>query len=378
MNEKIYTNYRLQLPDEEVVGTLVVRDGLIADIQPDVTFTGQDGQGDYLMPGLIELHTDNLERCMSPRPGIQWPMESAVVFHDRQLVSAGVTTVYDAIALGDVFPTSLRMTHFGGMIDALHQGQLAGRFAADHRLHLRCEVSYKDVLAVTEDYIDNPLLSLISLMDHTPGQRQFVNIEKYKEYYTGKHGVPASKMEAYIQQRQLEQQQYGEENTVNLVKLAKSKNVAIASHDDATAAHVQEAIENGATIAEFPTTLEAAAEAHKQRLNVLMGAPNIVLGGSHSGNISAMELMQKNQVDILSSDYAPHSLLQAIFIIAQKMAKPLYEAMKLVTRNPANAVNLFHDRGSLEVGKRADLITVHDDGIVPRLTSVIVQGRRVA
>jgi alpha-D-ribose 1-methylphosphonate 5-triphosphate diphosphatase len=91
-----------------------------------------------------------------------------------------------------------------------------------------------------------------------------------------------------------------------------------------------------------------------------------------------MELMQKNQVDILSSDYAPHSLLQAIFIIAQKMAKPLYEAMKLVTRNPANAVNLFHDRGSLEVGKRADLITVHDDGIVPRLTSVIVQGRRVA
>ncbi|HEY9634035.1 MAG TPA: phosphonate metabolism protein PhnM [Coleofasciculaceae cyanobacterium] len=378
MNEKIYTNYRLQLPDEEVVGTLVVRDGLIADIQPDVTFTGQDGQGDYLMPGLIELHTDNLERCMSPRPGIQWPMESAVVFHDRQLVSAGVTTVYDAIALGDVFPTSLRMTHFGGMIDALHQGQLAGRFAADHRLHLRCEVSYKDVLAVTQDYIDNPLLSLISLMDHTPGQRQFVNIEKYKEYYTGKHGVPASKMEAYIQQRQLEQQQYGEENTVNLVKLAKSKNVAIASHDDATAAHVQEAIENGATIAEFPTTLEAAAEAHKQRLNVLMGAPNIVLGGSHSGNISAMELMQKNQVDILSSDYAPHSLLQAIFIIAQKMAKPLYEAMKLVTRNPANAVNLFHDRGSLEVGKRADLITVHDDGIVPRLTSVIVQGRRVA
>jgi alpha-D-ribose 1-methylphosphonate 5-triphosphate diphosphatase len=278
MDEQIYTNYRLQLPNEEVLGTLVVRDGLIADIQPDVIFTGQDGQGNYLMPGLIELHTDNLERCMSPRPGIQWPMESAVVFHDRQLVSAGVTTVFDAIALGDVFPSSLRMTHFGGMIDALYQGQLAGRFAADHRLHLRCEVSYKDVVSITEEYIDNPLLSLISLMDHTPGQRQFVNIEKYKQYYTGKHGVPLSEMDAFIQRRQLEQQQYGEKNTAALVQLVKSKNVAIASHDDATIDHVQEALESGATIAEFPTTKEAAAEAHKQGLKILMGAPNIVLG----------------------------------------------------------------------------------------------------
>jgi alpha-D-ribose 1-methylphosphonate 5-triphosphate diphosphatase len=377
MNEQIYTNYRLQLPNEEVVGTVVVRDGLIADIQPDVTFTGQDGQGEYLISGLIELHTDNLERCMSPRPGIKWPMESAVVFHDRQLVSAGVTTVYDAIALGDVFPASLRLTHYGGMIDAIFQGQMAGRFASDHRLHLRCEVSYKDVLAVTEEYIDNPLLSLISIMDHTPGQRQFINIESYKTYYTGKHGVPASEMEAYIQQRQLEQQQYGEKNTTALVQLAKTKNIAIASHDDATATHVQEAIENGATIAEFPTTLEAAAEAHKHNLKILMGAPNIVLGRSHSGNVSAMDLAQLGWVDILSSDYVPLSLLPAVFIITQKTGKPLYETIKLVTSNPAKAVDL-HDRGRLEVGLRADMITVHDDGVVPRLTSVIVQGSRVA
>lgn len=377
MDEQIYTNYRLQLPDQEVVGTLVVRDGLIANIQPDFAFTGQDGQGDYLMPGLIELHTDNLERCISPRPGIQWPMESAVVFHDRQMVSAGVTTVFDAIALGDVFPSSLRMTHFGGMIDALYEGHLSGRFAANHQLHLRCEVSYQDVVTITEKYIDHPVLSLISLMDHTPGQRQFVNTEKYRQYYTGKHGIPASEMDAYIQQRQLEQQQYAQKNTEALVQLAKLKNVALASHDDATVAHVREAIENGATIAEFPTTLEAATEAHKKGLSILMGAPNVVLGGSHSGNISAMELVQKNQVDILSSDYAPHSLLQAVFMIADQMNQPLYEAIKLVTSHPAKAVNLFHNRGSLEVGKRADLITVHDH-IVPRLMSVIVQGRRVA
>jgi alpha-D-ribose 1-methylphosphonate 5-triphosphate diphosphatase len=215
-------------------------------------------------------------------------------------------------------------------------------------------------------------------MDHTPGQRQFVKIEKYKEYYMGKHGVPASEIDVFIQQRQLEQQLYGEKNTAALVELAKTKNIAIASHDDATVAHVQEAIENGAAIAEFPTTLEAASAAHQQGLQILMGAPNIVLGRSHSGNISAMELVQRNQVNILSSDYAPHSLLQATFNIAKKTAKPLYETIKLVTSNPAKAVNLFCDRGSLEVGKRADLITVHDDGVVPRLTSVTVRGNRVA
>ena len=214
-------------------------------------------------------------------------------------------------------------------------------------------------------------------MDHTPGQRQFVNIEKYKEYFTGKHGVPVSEMDAFVQQRQLEQKEYGAKNCAALVQLAKERKIAIASHDDATAAHVQEAIENGAAIAEFPTTLEAASVAHEYGLKILMGAPNVVLGKSHSGNVSAMELVRRGWVDILSSDYAPQSLLQAVFAIA-KTGIPIYKTMQFVTSNAAKAINLFHDRGSLEVGKRADLIAVHDDGIVPRLTSVICRGHRFA
>ncbi|NES93530.1 amidohydrolase family protein, partial [Okeania sp. SIO2B9] len=167
-------------------------------------------------------------------------------------------------------------------------------------------------------------------------------------------------------------------NRQALVELAKQNGISLASHDDATISHVQEALENGAVLAEFPTTLEAAKEAHNSGLQVLMGAPNLVLGGSHSGNVSAMELVEQNLVDVISSDYVPRSLLQSIFIISHKIGKPLYEAMKLVTINPAKTINLSHDRGSLEVGKRADLITVHDDGIVPHLTSAIVNGRRVA
>lgn len=378
VNEQIYTNYRLQLADQEVLGTLVVRDGKIADIQPEVISQGQDGQGDYLMPGLIELHTDNLEQCITPRPKVRWPLDVAAIYHDRELIGAGITTVCDAIAIGDITPTSLRLMQFRPMIAAIEQGQEQGRFAVDHRLHLRCELAYEHSYTIAEQYADHPLLSLISLMDHTPGQRQFAKIEKYKEYYMGKHGVTEAEMEDFIRDRLEAQHSHAERNRQNLVNLAGAKNISLASHDDATTEHVQQAVADGAEIAEFPTTLDAAKEAHRHGLQILMGAPNLVLGCSHSGNISAMELVERNLVDIISSDYVPQSLLQAMFLIAHQAEQPLYQAMKLFTLNPARAIGLDGDRGSLELGKRADLITVHNDGIVPRLTSVVREGQRVA
>ncbi len=377
MSEQIYTNYRLQLPDQEIIGTLVVRDGKIAEIQPGIVNIGQDGQGQYLMPGLIELHTDNLEKCMSPRPGVKWPLAAAVSYHDRDLISSGITTVCDAIAIGDIKPNSVRVKRFGEMISAIYESQKTGKLLTDHRLHLRCEVSFEGIYNSVEKYANNPLVSLISLMDHTPGQRQFVSVEKYKEYYMGKYGISEVEMDKFIAYRQETQQQYAPQNRQALVNLAKQKGICLASHDDATINHVKEAVENGAVLAEFPTTLEAAKEARLSGLKVLMGAPNLVLGGSHSGNVSAMELVEKNLVDVISSDYVPRSLLQSVFMINHQIGKPIYEAIKLITTNPAKTINLFNDRGSLEVGKRADLITVYDDGIVPHLTSVLIQGRRV-
>ena len=126
MTETVFTNYRLQLPAEEVFGTLVVRDGIIADVQPGIVAQGHNGEGDYLLPGLVELHTDNFEQRMTPRPRVRWPMEMAAVYHDRDLAAAGITTVCDAIAIGDITPTSIRMTQFGPMIDTIHQGQNRG------------------------------------------------------------------------------------------------------------------------------------------------------------------------------------------------------------------------------------------------------------
>lgn len=376
MTEAIFTNYRLQLPDQEVLGTLVVRDGLIAEVQPGVVSQGHNGDGDYLLPGLVELHTDNFEQRLSPRPKVRWPMDVAAVYHDRDLAAAGITTVCDAIAVGDITPTSMRMTQFDPMINTIHQGQLEGRFAVDHRLHLRCELGYEPVYEVAATYAEHPLLSLISLMDHTPGQRQFAQVEKYKEYYQGKHGVGADEMEGFIQARIEAQQRHAEENRRKLVDLTQKHQICLASHDDATPEHVQEALQDGAEIAEFPTTLDAAKEAHSHGLQVLMGAPNLILGKSHSGNVSAMELIEQDLVDIISSDYVPQSLLQAMFLIAQQ--QPLYQAMRLFTLNPAKAIGLDSDRGSLEVGKRADFVTVHHDGVVPRFTAVRRQGQRIA
>ena len=378
MNEQIYTNYRLLLPNEEILGTLIVRNGKIADIQPGITNKGENGEGKYLIPGLIELHTDNLERCMSPRPGIRWPLEAAAIYHDRDLASAGVTTVCDAIAIGDVNPKSPRLKNYSQMINVLCQGKADKRFLVDHYIHLRCELAYPEVDQITEEYVHNSLLLMISLIDHTPGQRQFINLEKFKEYYMGKHGVTAQEMEEFITTRQERHKLYSKKNRHSLVELARERKIALASHDDATVDHVQEAVEDGVVLAEFPTTIEAASKAHSLGLKVLMGAPNLVLGGSHSGNVSAMDLVLLDLVDVISSDYVPQSLLQAMFIIAKKTDKPLYRSMELFTSNPAQAIDLFHDRGSLEVGKRADFITVCDDGIVPRLISTICAGCRIS
>jgi len=378
MNEQIYTNYRLQLPEQDLVGTLVVRDGMIAEIQPGTVAQGQNGQGNYLLPGLIELHTDNLEQCISPRPKVRWPLDAAIMYHDRELISAGVTTVCDAIAIGDITPTSMRLTQFAPMIEAITHSQNNQRFAADHRLHLRCELVYEHVCEVVAQFVDHPLLALVSLMDHTPGQRQFAQVEKYREYYMGKHGISRDKIDQFIQDRLDAQQQHGQRNRQGLVNLMRPRGITLASHDDATIAHVQAAVEDGAAIAEFPTTLDAAKASHQHGLHVLMGAPNLVLGGSHSGNVSALELLEHDLVDIFSSDYVPQSLLQAMFLIVRYTEKPLHEAAKMFTLNPAQAIGLAGDRGSLTIGKRADLITVHDDGTVPRLTAVIRAGQRVA
>ena len=212
-------------------------------------------------------------------------------------------------------------------------------------------------MPTVERLIDHPLLRLVSLMDHTPGQRQFASVEKYYQYYQGKFGYSDAEMAAYVAQKTELNRRFADANRRTLAALVRARGLPQASHDDGTHAHIEEAIALGMTIAEFPTTVEAATAARDHGMAVVMGAPNVVRGGSHSGNISACDTAAAGLLDILSSDYAPVSLLHAAFLLHSAIEMPLPEAVAKVSFNPAQALGLT-DRGEIAPGKRADLVRV--------------------
>ncbi len=366
--EQILTNARVVTDTEVFLGTVAVRDGLIHDVVQGRSQLpqAQDMQGDYLFPGLVELHTDNLEKYMNPRPGVDWPPESAVLAHDAQVVAAGITTVFDALAIGDVNPKGDRMRQLPIMQQAITQAQDEGHTRAEHRLHLRCELSHEKTLDLFTELVDSPLVQLVSVMDHSPGQRQFVKMEKYREYYQGKYHLSDAEMDAFIDRQIENSRRYSDDYRRSIADECRQRSLSLASHDDATLEHVQESAGYGMSIAEFPTTVEAAEVSHRLGLKVLMGAPNIVRGGSHSGNVAAADLAARGVLDILSSDYYPASLLQAARRLWEENEQyDLPRAVQSISLAPARAAGL-HDRGEIRVGLRADLVRVraHDTQFV--------------
>jgi alpha-D-ribose 1-methylphosphonate 5-triphosphate diphosphatase len=379
MQETILTNAVIVTADDSFPGSVVVRDGTIAEVAPGrSTAAGAlDLQGDYLLPGLVEIHTDNLEKHVAPRPGVRWPMRGAVLAHDAQIAAAGITTVFDALTVCEVRDNPVRADMLQDAAATIGAAQREGLLRARHFLHMRCEVGHAEVVEIFRTFLDNPLLGLVSLMDHTPGQRQFASVEKYFEYYEGKFGYSRAVMGELVERRLAEQEIFAGKHRRTLAGMCAMHRLPTASHDDATIAHVEEAVGFGLTIAEFPTTSEAAMAARGRGMAVVMGAPNVVRGGSHSGNVSASDLAAAGLLDILSSDYVPFSLLHSAFLLHRTVGMSLPEAVSKVSAGPARAVGLV-DRGEIAVGKRADLIRVHVAGDVPAVRSVWREGHRVA
>lgn len=377
--EQILSNARLVLADQLIHGSLLIRDGVIADISAGASSLpqAQDLDGALLLPGLIELHTDNLEKHMSPRPGVDWPSASAVLTHDAQIVAAGITTVFDALSIGDINPKGKRMQQLGVMLEAIAAAEAAGQTRAEHRLHLRCEVSHPQCLELFRELVEQPLVQMVSVMDHAPGQRQFARMEKYREYYMGKYHLSPAEMDAFVTEQLANSARHSDQQRAAIVDICRSRDLALASHDDATLEHVTESADFGMAIAEFPTTFEAAEASHARGLKVLMGAPNIVRGGSHSGNIAAADLARRGVLDILSSDYYPASLLQAALGLAeQDNGYDLPRAIATISLAPARAAGL-DDRGEIAVGLRADLVQAQVHNGQPVIGQVWRQGRRV-
>ncbi len=376
--EQVLGNARVVTGGEVVRGSVCVRDGRIAAVDPQgaAQDCGHDLEGDYLIPGLVELHTDNFERHLMPRPKVRWPELPALYGHDAEVAAAGITTVFDALGVGDADPEAMRGQDLAPVLAAIEHASDQGLLRAEHRLHVRLELPAPNTRELFEPFAGHPRVGLISLMDHTPGQRQWEDIEQARIYYCGKKGWSSEKFERAVAESRDLQQRHAMPNRRHFVEYARANAIPLASHDDTRTEHVDEAHAEGATISEFPTRVEAARAARAKGMSTVMGAPNVVRGGSHSGNVAAVELARLGLLDSLSSDYVPSSLLMAAFRLVPDAGFSIAQAVATVSLNPARAAGLG-DRGEIAPGLRADLVQVRLAGGQPIVRAVWREGRRV-
>lgn len=375
-DETLLTNAHLVLPDGVVLGSVLLRGDIIIEVQPGRSglSAAHDLDGDYLIPGAVDVHTDNLERQVQPRAMARWPSRSAMVAHDAQCAAAGVTTVFDALCLGDLgFDKDRVRTFQDGVtdLDALADCDL---LKTEHFLHLRCEVPAPDMLALFDPVSDHPRVRMVSLMDHSPGVGQYTNLDRYRDMRR-RGGLDDAYIEQRIRELQDQRERLRDPNRRALLQRVAGRNIALASHDDRTPEEIAENAADGIRISEFPVTMMAAQAARQANMQVIAGAPNIVRGGSHSGNVSVADLVAAEAVDAFASDYVPASMVEAAFLCARTISLP--EAVALIAERPARMVGL-DDRGQIAPGQRADLVRVRLHGALPVVRQVWRAGERVA
>ena len=360
----ILTNARIVLPDQVMMGTVMLDGARIVDVQPGRSHVAGaiDLDGDTLVPGVVDVHTDNLERQVQPRSNARWPSRSAMLAHDAQCAAAGVTTVLDALCLGDLgFDKDRTQTFHDGVRDL---GDLAdtGLLKSEHFLHLRCELPALDMMDLLEPVVENPRARMVSLMDHSPGIGQYANMDRYRKMRV-REGHKADWIEGRIVELQDQRARMRGPNRRRLLDRVIPLGIVLASHDDNTADEVAENARDGIRISEFPVSMLAASEARRHGMTVIAGAPNLVRGGSHSGNVAAADLVRAGVVDAYASDYVPSSMLEAAFGSVAAAGTTLPQGVAMVTDGPARMCGL-HDRGRIEAGLRADLVRVREwDGL---------------
>lgn len=378
MTETILTNAAIVLSDRVLHGTVTLRDGVIAAVDDGRSAApgAIDVDGDMLIAGIVDVHTDNLERQVQPRANARWPSRSALLAHDAQCAVAGVTTVLDALCLGDLGYDAERMRTFQDGVVDLDALTGTGLLKGDHYLHLRCELPAEGLLELVEPVAEHARVRMISLMDHSPGFGQHGDLDRYRKLRL-RDGHSEESIERRIVELTEQRARLREPNRRALLARVAHLDVALASHDDETEAEIADNHADGIRISEFPVTLVAARAARARDMQVIAGAPNIVRGGSHSGNVAAAELVRAGVVDALASDYVPSSLIEAAFHCVGEAGMTLPRAIALVTELPARMAGLT-DRGRIEAGLRADLVRLRLHGTLPVVRQVWREGERVA
>jgi alpha-D-ribose 1-methylphosphonate 5-triphosphate diphosphatase len=375
--ETAFRNARVVTPEDDFIGSVLVRDGIIHDVSKGTSSIGQDCDGDMLIPGVIDMHTDALEKHYFPRPKIDWNPISAAITHDAACLSVGVTTIFDSLTVGTMAANTAREgENMNRLIDGLHMAKTSGMLKADHRIHWRCETTSDDLTDRLPAFASHPMTSIFSLMDHTPGQRQYRNIELHLAGWR-ERGMTDDQVAQRLDEIRARQARNAAPNARFVADLARETGAILASHDDETSDHINQAADLGATIAEFPVTMGAAEQARARGMTIVMGGPNLIRGGSYSGNVPASDMAAAGLLDAFASDYVPRSLIECAFALT---AKPfnwsLSRAVATVTATAATAFGL-HDRGAMVEGKRADLIRVRLVNGLPVLRGAWITGERV-
>lgn len=380
----IIHNGNIILENEILENHAVIVEGeTITEIIPEAQLTEYphankiNANGGYISPGFIDIHSDYIEGIVSPRPTSMMDMDISLREAEKILISHGITTMFHSLSFyrEDVF-THKPMRYpqnVQRLVDAIDRTHNELHLIR-HRLHARFEIDNIDEVDRLIENIENDKVHLLSFMDHTPGQGQYRNLEVYSETLKGYRDLSDSDVQTIIKERQ-SSTSLTIEKMKEVADIAIAKGIAVASHDDDNVAKIDLVKSFGTTISEFPITLEVAKKAKQMGLQTIAGAPNVLLGGSHSGNLSAAEAIEHGCIDILCSDYYPAALLHAVFNLHRTYAYPLEDMFRMITINPAKAVRLDHELGSIEAGKKADLLIIEqmDDGY-PMLTMTMVNG----
>jgi len=334
-----------------------------------------DAAGRYVLPGLIDLHCDAIEKEVQPRPNTLFPLPMALLEFERKLPVHGITSMYHSLSLG--VGLSLRGQHIVSELVSLIHAYKSKRSVIRNGIHLRYEVSHLTGLPLIRSYIEGGLIDFMSFMDHSPGQGQYREPGSFERYVMKNQGVDIYEVQTIVEELAERRRLVNWEELRELSAQATAQGIAIASHDDDTPARAAESAAIGCTVSEFPITLDTAQHAAEHGMYVCVGAPNVVRGASHDSNMKAADAIAAGAADILCSDYHPASLLIALFKLVDEQILPLPEAVRMATLQPAKALGIADQLGSIEVGKEADLIIVDRFEGHPWVTQAFVGGASV-
>ncbi len=371
------------LPDRVVHGDLLIVGRKIERIIPkkerrvlEENIRIIDAGGMYLLPGMIDLHSDAIEKEIEPRPKTHFPIRSSLYELEKKLAASGITTIYHSISMGG--ETGLGVRNNKTVVEIIKNINRSSRerFMIRHRVHLRYEVTNLPGLAIVRDLLKQRMIHLLSFMDHTPGQGQYTVPGSYEEYMMKARGFTEEEARSMVEKLKSWQKQVDVQVLKETANFARQQRISVASHDDDTPAKIDKILDFGVTISEFPINLNTALYARSRGIHVAVGAPNVVRGSSHANNLRAIDAIRAGAADIICSDYYPPAMLAAVFKLVEEGIR-LPEAVCLVSLNPARAVGLEQQYGSIEVGKQADLVFVELYQGYPFIRKTMVGGRLI-